>query len=377
MSFLRVCLVLVVCLDMELKFFSVSLVFRAHTIPKQICPKVQRTAASALHWLSDHGGKVSDAKRDAVSQLAKLGAHGRCPQNAERDMHRALNRMAKAFKAKISRIPIRLWDPSTLEVRYENFPMILPEDICLAMWQLGPSVFRRCFFGDLRESDVALYWDNIAERCPWFQNHPAKGWQHRGRMASITTYGDEVRAYQNSECGILSIVGWSSDLSYKADPLLRYYLLALWSEHHECDHTYDDVISCLTDSLLRLTDPTVQWPWSPYGYLFVCSGISGDLKWITDRMHGVHNFRANAFCSRCECVKVREDDDRQFTLPYFPDDAAAHGLRDYTGVDMVQRFSPLFALPAMDMTMVQHDVMHSQYLGTGKIVNGRLGRNMS
>ena len=319
---------------------------------------------------------MRDAKKDTVSQLAKLGAGGRCPQNAERDMHRTLERMAKRFNAKMSWKPIRLWNPSTLEVCYQNFPMVLPEDICLAMWGLGPQVFRRCFFGHLRESDVALYWDNIAERCPWFQNHPAKSWQHRGRMASLSTYGDEVRAYQNSECGVLSVVGWSSDLCYKADPLLRYYLVALWSEHHECCDTYDDVISWVTESLLRLTDPSHQWPWTPYGYLFVVSGITGDLKWLTDRMH-VHNFRSNEFCSRCCCVKVRRDGDRRFTLANFADDPEAHQLRNYAGVDLAQTFSPLFALPAMDMSTVQHDVMHSQFLGTGKIVNGRLESNMS
>ena len=31
----------------------------------------------------------------------------------------------------------------------------------------------------------------------------------------------------------------------------------------------------------------------------------------------------------------------------------------------------------MDMPTVQHDVMHSQFLGTGNIVNGRLESNMS
>ena len=333
--------------------------------------EVQRTSASALQWLSQHGGRVDNPKADLVSGLAALGAGGECPQNCERDMHRFLERVGITLRAKITTEAVRMWNPSKLEVETLRFPMILPEELCNGLWNCGTHVFRKCLFGDLSEREVESYWGHVEEHCPWFQNHPCRGWPHRGKLASVVTYGDEVQAYKNSECGILSVCAWSSELSYKNDPLLRYFLFALWSEHHECEATYDDMIRMMVRSLKRLGDPTIQWPWTRHGYLIVCTGVSGDLKWINDRMK-MHNFKANAFCSRCHCVKVHPN--RLLTLPHFAEDPEAHAPRDYSGVDLGEKFSPLMSLPGMDITRVQHDVMHSQLLGSGKVVNGTLAQ---
>ena len=98
---------------------------------------------------------------------------------------------------------------------------------------------------------------------------------------------------------------------------------------------------------------------------FTCA--QGDLKWLTDRMNGFHNFRANDFCSRCFCQKNAPD--VFATLPNFSSNPDQFGNRDYAGVDLAQRFSPLFQLP-LAIDRVQHDVAHSQLLGTGKATNG-------
>ena len=331
--------------------------------------EVQRIAASALEWLSQHGGRVENPKADLISGFASLGAGGACPQNCERDMHRMLDKVGLALRTNISMEPVRMWNPSKLEVETVQFPMILPEDLCISLWNAGPNVFRKCLFGDLSERDVERYWRHVEGHCPWFKRHPCHEWPYKGKLAAVVTYGDEVQAYRNSECGVLSVCAWSSELSYKNDPLLRYFMFALWSEHHECEHTYDDMIRVMAKSLKRLGDPTMQWPWTGSGYLIVCTGISGDLKWITDRMH-MHNFKANAFCSRCHCLKSHEN--RLLTLPHFAVDPGAHAPRDYSGVDIGVVFSPLLDLPGLDVTRVQHDVMHSQFLGSGKVVNGAL-----
>lgn len=57
------------------------------------------------------------------------------------------------------------------------------------------------------------------------------------------------------------------------------------------------------------------------------------------------------------------------TLPNFTDNPDQFGHRDYSDVDLTREFSPLFSLP-LTMDRVQHDVAHSQLLGTGKTANG-------
>lgn len=57
--------------------------------------KVQRTASSAMKWLSGHGGKVLNQASDTISQLSKMGAHGKHPGNAERDAHRMIRRLIR------------------------------------------------------------------------------------------------------------------------------------------------------------------------------------------------------------------------------------------------------------------------------------------
>ena len=56
------------------------------------------------------------------------------------------------------------------------------------------------------------------------------------------------------------------------------------------------------------------------------------------------------------------------TLPNFTENPDQFGHRDYSDADLRQ-FSPLFSLP-LTMDRVQHDVAHSQLLGTGKTANG-------
>ena len=321
-----------------------------------------------MSWLSQHGGKIENPTDDLVAQLSSLGGGGKFPANAERDFHRKLRRTFRSVRAKIHMKPVRLCNPSTGEIGWENFPILLPEELLKALWTRGEKTFRKCLFGDISEKDCEAYWKHIDAVCPWFTSHPAKTWHCKGKLASITTYGDEVRCYKNSECGVISVTAWCAELAWKNAPLLRYYPIACWSEHCECEFTYNDVLRHVIESLKEVTSPNRIWPWTQSGYLLAMIGAQGDLKWITERM-GMHNFRMNEFCSRCHCVK-NHPQDVYLTLPNFAYEEGAHQPRDYSSVDLAERFSPLFSMPGLTVENVQHDIMHSQYLGTGKTLNG-------
>lgn len=330
--------------------------------------KVQRTASAAVKWISSHGGRIQDPDSDTVAKLSKLGCSGKWAANAERDCHRLMRKMDKWLGAKIVERSVRVMNRSTLEVAWEKMPMILPHDMCLALWNQGPHVFGKCLFGDLTGEEVKEYWDHLEARCAWFQQHPACKLHDRSKLAGVATYGDEIQAYRNSECGSVAVCAWTAELAYKNDPLLRYFPICLWSEHHECEHTYSDAMKYVVRSFRRLCDSSADWPWTREGYHFAFTSAQGDLKWINERM-GLHNYRRNEFCSRCMCTKTSPNGNVYESLTSFSDDPHAFPFRDYSGVDLVQEFSVLFSLP-LAMERVMHDTCHSQLLGTGKTTNG-------
>ena len=298
-------------------------------------------------------------------RLAGIGTSGRHANNAERDTHRLLSKTGKTLKVQIAMKDVRMINPSTLEETTQKLPMILPHELCLALWEQGESTFRQLLFGGLPEKEVQQYWDQIARQTDWFGKTPANKWPHKGKVACVGCYGDEVQAYRNSECGVVSVLGWTSELTTRADPLLRYFAISVWSEHHESSNTYNDAISHVIDSFRSLMEGS--WPWTKNGYLICFSFAQGDLKWVNERMGGIHNYRRDEFCSRCYCSKNNAQDVTA-TLPYFPEDPDYFGSRNYTD-EQLREFSPLFTLP-LSMERVQHDVAHSQLLGTGKATNG-------
>eukprot|EP00434_Breviolum_minutum_P028013 symbB.v1.2.024783.t1/scaffold2245.1/size172089/9 len=291
--------------------------------------KVQKHASSAMRWLTSNGGVTTT--EDTVRNLSKLGTEGKRPANAERDTHRMMRKTGQWLGAAIHHKRVRLVNPSTFEESYQLLPMILPHQFCLALWRCGEEVFKRCLFGRFTEKEVEAFWDHIEMKCEWFDGHPAASWTTRSRLASIGTYGDEVQAYKNSDCGSVAVVAWTAELAYLNPAMLRYFPVAIWSEHHESEHTYNDCMKHVVESFQMLADPSQKWPWSDKGYLLCYTFAQGDLKWINDRMN-LFNFRANNFCSRCECVKNDDGGNVYNTLTHFSDDPDTFAPCDYMGL---------------------------------------------
>ena len=328
--------------------------------------EVQKTASSAVKWMKKNGGQSQT--EDLVCRLSNVGACGAHPNNSERDMHRLLSRMSLSVGAGIEKVIVRMWNPSTLEESWEVLPVLFPDKLLVALWGKGEKVFRTCLFGNMSERETERYWEHVEKVYPWYKNLPSRAWKYKGKMASIGLYGDEIECYKNSECGVVSVTAWTTEFATQSTPLLRYYPIASWSEHCERQHTYSDLQQHLVERLRNLSDPAIDWPWSSSGYHIAVTFVQGDLKWIVDRMNGLRNFRRNDFCSRCCCVKT--DDDLTKTLPNFSDEGpAAHEPRVFSQ-DELARFSPLLGLPGMSVERVMHDIVHSQYLGSGKTTNG-------
>eukprot|EP00435_Cladocopium_sp_Y103_P043551 s1451_g12.t1 len=170
---------------------------------------VQRTASSAVRWLRKHGGSTN--ARDMVAKISSVGAGGRHQNNAERDLHRLLQRVSQSLDAKPETVQVRMVNPSTLEIEWQPLPVLFPEALITAFWEAGEDIFRYCLFGQMTEDETLQIWKHVEKHCSWFSTHPARGWKWKGKVASIGMYGDEIQCYRNSECGVVSVTAWTSE----------------------------------------------------------------------------------------------------------------------------------------------------------------------
>jgi len=82
----------------------------------------------------------------AVRRIAKIGAGGRCPQNAERDLHRLLRQELK--------IPTELYDVSVPvhgpdnRVRFVTQQLVLPHELFSDMYACSPEKFNKHMIND-------------------------------------------------------------------------------------------------------------------------------------------------------------------------------------------------------------------------------------
>ena len=286
--------------------------------------QAQAIAASALLWAKSLVNRAQCAKQDdLVSQIAGVGASGRHASNCERDLHNILRLRNMTLDVPISKVPVRLFDfnqplpvmhpehakrPRGKKVMIVRKPMdvIFPDDLILAIWHnRGEEGFKKLFLPS--RVDARSYWEHVETHCPWFQDHPARGWNcARDKMIPFSFYGDEVAAYK-TEAGSVSIFAFTTDFSMGESPLKRYFLCNCYAEHLATEHTFSDLLKGLMPRMKKLLSLEGNYPWQAKGYQFVYSSTQGDLKHLHQHF-GVQPYRNNAFCSYCTCKKVDEND---------------------------------------------------------------------
>ena len=207
-------------------------------------PQVRELAAASVAYCKEAGGKPRSGNRDLVHRISKIGSSGQHAQNCERDLQFAIKSFAKALKAEVVEGFCRLWDPASNAIVVAQLSFVDPVGLASALFSRGAHVFRRCFFGQMEESQVQTYWEATAARCEWFKRSYAAEWDAHAlrRMAPVSLHGDDVNNYRNTEAGNISIVSWTSDLSRGNSPFLRYFLVSLYSEYTACEHTFSDLM---------------------------------------------------------------------------------------------------------------------------------------
>ena len=251
-----------------------------------------------------------------VSKLSRIAASGEQPSNAERDLHVILQKMA--LNIDLEEVSVRMWDPKQSCIVRAKIPVLMPDKVAAAIWELGKDVFHDVFLGDFSRSDVKKYWDHVHSTSEWFRDHPAAAYPREG-LIPLSLYGDEVQTYKGSEVGTIMVLAWCSDFAYNRSALHRYMLIATYSEYLACDETYDDLMGAVCDNVIKMVGNQESYPWSGE-FQFMFSSNQGDLKFLLNNHH-VHPYKNNGFCSWCLCTKSDPAGDVGMTLGDFRETA--------------------------------------------------------
>ena len=261
---------------------------------------MQKLAAGAVQHTRVCGGRTPTSS--LLFKLSKIAASGKHPSNAERDLHRIL--LDTAIKAAMEYEDVRFLDPATGAVKPTKFPFIYPDTLACSIWHLGEEYFRYFFLGN---QDAGAFWQHVAGTSwakPALEALPAG--IDRGKLIPVSFYGDDVHTYKATECGVISILAWTTDYLTAMHPSFhRYFLIAGFSEYLQCVHTWPDIMERLVERFTRLVSDA-NWPWCAKGYKFHMSSCTGDLKWIKERFQ-VFDYNANDFCAYCSARKIDPD----------------------------------------------------------------------
>lgn len=183
----------------------------------QSCGRAQKYAGAAA---------VHDEDAD-LRFIAKIGSHGWNAQNAERDFHTFVRRSKRCVDVALKFIPVRMYDPSTCEVKEVMHPIIPPNTFARALYkQEGKEGFRKLLFGSV---DASSYWTHVQTHCPWFAGRKTGDFD---TLCGISIHGDDVKTYKNTD-GKVVVISWTSDFCQELS-LSRFYTIAVVPLHHVC-----------------------------------------------------------------------------------------------------------------------------------------------
>lgn len=257
---------------------------------------------------------------DIVRRISSLGASGKHGQNVERDCHTMLRFFCRRFGASIETVRARMYDHSQAAVTWQNIDVIYPDSMASALYKRGDRVWQKTMFGGHAPQDVAAFWEHCKTRCSWFQNNKCFDYPALDKLVPISFYGDDISTWKGSECGAITILGWSSDLAYGNDSWTRYWPITVYPEYASTPWTYEDIMASIVPRVRDMCDPSTIQDWSDAGYAFTFTSLQGDLKWVKSLYH-VHNYQRNQFCSNCGVVKSHPTD-IGMTLGCFREDAS-------------------------------------------------------
>ena len=178
------------------------------------------------------GEIVSDHQipHEAIRAFASLGANGKHPQNAERDLHRWL-RALYGFKLEPYVIKMSLQVDNQKETMVP-VRVLLPHEVLHAVSTMeSPAFFDSVFLGNMTDSGREQFWSHVATLGPWCK-HPVLCSEDVDFkcLIGITIHGDGAVMKRDDECFCWSISSCFGHEGVHKDPLHMKFPVAIIPE---------------------------------------------------------------------------------------------------------------------------------------------------
>ena len=80
----------------------------------------------------------------------------------------------------------RMYNHNLGETEWQQIPVIFPDDMAVALYKQGDSIFRKVMYGD---SDPVAFWTHCIEHSQWFKDHPLSKYPNYNGLIPISVYG--------------------------------------------------------------------------------------------------------------------------------------------------------------------------------------------
>ena len=155
---------------------------------------------------------------DGMATFATLGADGRHPQNAERDLHRWLRNL-HGTNIEAYPVSIKLQTKAEVDPIDVVVPVILPSDMLYHLHRHDQ--WEASVVGQTGDDGLREFWTNAATQ-PWGRNHPATKLPDLGKTVPIYWHCDGAEFRTNAE---LMVWSWSSAMT-RGDTMRTKFLFA-------------------------------------------------------------------------------------------------------------------------------------------------------
>lgn len=177
--------------------------------------------------VSDH-----ELPHQAIRAFSSLGTNGAHPQNAERDLHRWLDRI---YGCQLQPYTIKLGlQLDTTKVREVPIRVLAPHEVLNALANMQSTfAFNSLLLGCLNDRERINFWEHVSGLAPWSNHEVLKDESVRyDRLIGLTLHGDGAVMKRDDECFVWSFSSIFSSESLVKDPLLQKFPIAIIPERH-------------------------------------------------------------------------------------------------------------------------------------------------
>lgn len=284
----------------------------------------QRIAASII-MDSVGSGAVFD---QPLRKLARLGAHGMFPGNAERDFHRFFgSRSSLGFELRPWMINVPLQFPEELTPREVPFPVFAPHELFATLH--STHMLQKKLVGSVGSAGslpefLKTFWNElVTAKEPWVITHPAiVGGKDLSLGLPVFLHADETSAHKDSKVYFVSMSGLArGDVS-------RFLLAAIPCDKQFFTGSTNITLNRVFDFLVWSFEVllTGMWPSRGFqvhgmplevgvqvskigcpladGFYGICGGVKGDQKFHLEAFRWVRHAGCNNICRWCSASKL-------------------------------------------------------------------------